>query len=142
MELEELEVRTISKDLPSTPSNHTYVTLSTGDPSPTFGRKSSTMYPDSAINSPSRRESDAPDYVAASGISDHVMQLLIDNGADVNAKDKYHLTALHHAAIRGHVTAIQRLMQTPEIDKEVSTLTSYNIIITIVYYHVRNCLSS
>ena len=63
--------------------------------------------------------SDTPDYTAASGASDAVMRMLIDNGADINARDKYKLTALHHAAIRGHVTAIQRLMMTPGIEKEV-----------------------
>ena len=87
------------------------------DPSPR-SRKTS-LQPDSSLGSPTRRDSDTPDYTAASGASDVVMKLLIDNGADINARDKYQLTALHHAAIRGHVTAIQRLMQTPGIEKEV-----------------------
>ncbi len=46
-------------------------------------------------------------------------QFLIDHGAFVNATDKYELTALHHAAIRGNLNAVKKLLAAPGIDKEV-----------------------
>ena len=48
-----------------------------------------------------------------------ITQLLIDHGAEVNAVDKYKLTALHHAAIRGNLNAVKRLLDTTGIDREV-----------------------
>ena len=47
------------------------------------------------------------------------MNFLIEEGASVNAKDKYELTALHHAAMRGNVSAIKRLLEDDGIEKEV-----------------------
>ena len=49
------------------------------------------------------------------------MKLLISRGAAVNAKDKYKLSALHHAAIRGNESAIKALLSEESIDKEVRT---------------------
>ncbi len=45
-------------------------------------------------------------------------QFLIDNGALVNATDKYGLTALHHASIRGNVTAVRKLLAADGISRE------------------------
>ena len=50
---------------------------------------------------------------------EEVMKLLISRGAAVNAKDKYRLSALHHAAIRGNESAIKALLSERNIDKEV-----------------------
>lgn len=44
---------------------------------------------------------------------------MIIEGANVNAKDKYKLTALHHAALRGNTSAAKRLLGSDGIDKEV-----------------------
>lgn len=49
---------------------------------------------------------------------DEVVDYLIENGADINAQDKYGMTALHHTAIRGNRKALQRLLSTPGIIKE------------------------
>lgn len=60
--------------------------------------------------------------VTDSGAADsceEVMKLLISRGAAVNAKDKYKLSALHHAAIRGNESAIKALLSEDSIDKEV-----------------------
>ena len=48
---------------------------------------------------------------------DAVVDYLIDNGADINAQDKYGMTALHHTAIRGNRKALQRLLSSPGIIK-------------------------
>ena len=56
-----------------------------------------------------------------SDLTDAVLIFLIDHGADVNARDKYKLTALHHAAIRGNKSAAERLLNTPGIEKEVNS---------------------
>ena len=52
------------------------------------------------------------------GKVDEVVDYLIDNGADINAQDKYGMTALHHTAIRGNRKALQRLLNSPGIIQE------------------------
>ena len=47
------------------------------------------------------------------------MEYLIEKGAEVNAKDRYELSALHHAAMRGNVGAIKTLLAADGIQKEV-----------------------
>ena len=42
-----------------------------------------------------------------------IVQLLLENGADINAQDKYGMTPMHHTAIRGNRKALQRLLITP-----------------------------
>ena len=49
---------------------------------------------------------------------DIVVDYLVDNGADVNAQDKYGMTPMHHTAIRGNRKALQRLLISPGIIKE------------------------
>ena len=44
---------------------------------------------------------------------DVVVDYLVDNGADINAQDKYGMTPMHHTAIRGNRKALQRLLITP-----------------------------
>lgn len=46
------------------------------------------------------------------------MEYLISNGANINAKDKYELSGLHHAAMRGNVNAIKKLLKVDGIEKE------------------------
>ena len=47
------------------------------------------------------------------------MNYLISKGAKINATDKYDLSALHHAAMRGNVSAIKILLEADRICKEV-----------------------
>lgn len=49
---------------------------------------------------------------------DAAVEYLISLGADINAKDKYGMTPLHHTAIRGNKMALQRLLKSPGIIKE------------------------
>ena len=59
-------------------------------------------------------------------ISNISSQFLIENGSYLNAKDKYGLTALHHAAIRGNRNAIIKLLAVPGVEKEVSAYITPN----------------
>ncbi|XP_043192938.1 transient receptor potential cation channel subfamily A member 1 homolog isoform X2 [Amphibalanus amphitrite] len=47
-----------------------------------------------------------------------VIDVLVDNGADVNAKDVYGLTSLHYAAMRGNDQAAQQLLQCSNVNPE------------------------
>ncbi|XP_037083097.1 transient receptor potential cation channel subfamily A member 1 homolog isoform X2 [Pollicipes pollicipes] len=47
-----------------------------------------------------------------------VIQVLVANGADVNAKDMYGLTSLHYAAMRGNDLAAQQLLKCPNVNAE------------------------
>ena len=60
------------------------------------------------------------------------MKLLISRGAAVNAKDKYKLSALHHAAIRGNESAIKALLSEESIDKEARKQLLFAIKVTIL----------
>ena len=44
-------------------------------------------------------------------------------GADINAKDKYGMTSLHHCAIRGNHRVLQKLLRTPGIIKEPTDIS-------------------
>ena len=46
---------------------------------------------------------------------DAVVQYLVENGADLNAPDKYGMAPLHHSAMRGNKKAMQRLLNSPGI---------------------------
>ena len=49
-----------------------------------------------------------------------VIALLAKMGASVNERDKYGLTPLHHAAMRGNVKEVEQLVDCGGIDIEVS----------------------
>ena len=68
----------------------------------------------------SGRPEDISDFAESctSDIVDSVIDYMISKGADINAKDKYEMTPLHHSAIRGNQQALERLLKTPGIDKE------------------------
>lgn len=51
-----------------------------------------------------------------------VIALLAQMGASVNAKDKYGLAPLHHAAMRGNVKEVEQLLECGGIDIEVPCL--------------------
>ena len=53
-----------------------------------------------------------------------VIALLAQMGACVNAKDKYGLTPLHHAAMRGNVREVEQLLDCGGIDVEVGCPTA------------------
>jgi ankyrin repeat protein len=46
-------------------------------------------------------------YLAARGGHKEIVELVIANGADVNAKDEYGLTPLHNAAYKGHKEVVE-----------------------------------
>ena len=71
------------------------------------------------------------------------MAELINAGANVNAKDKYLLSALHHAAMRGNLVATKRLLETRGIEKEprdVQDSTPLHLAATYNHYHVAKLL--
>ena len=49
---------------------------------------------------------------------EHLINAENGYGADINAKDKYGMTSLHHCAIRGNHRVLQKLLRTPGIIKE------------------------
>lgn len=51
---------------------------------------------------------------------DPVVRYLISAGADINSQDKYGLTPLHFAAMRGNEVATKELLRFKGIDIEVS----------------------
>lgn len=48
-----------------------------------------------------------------------VLDLLVNQGVNVNAKDFYGLTALHHASLRGNLACVKRLLACSGIAIEV-----------------------
>ena len=61
------------------------------------------------------------------GIEKSVILYLAGQGADVNAKDKYGLTPLHYAGMRGNDDAALDLLQLSNTNLEVR-LESYSIL--------------
>ena len=57
--------------------------------------------------------------------SDSVILYLATQGADVNATDKYGLTPLHYASMRGNDDAANDLLQLPSINIEVIQSTHF-----------------
>ena len=47
-----------------------------------------------------------------------IIEYLIENGADINAQDKYGMSPLHHTAIRGNQEALKVLLKSPGIVQE------------------------
>ncbi|TRY67514.1 hypothetical protein TCAL_06427 [Tigriopus californicus] len=75
--------------------------------------------------------------------TEQTVNLLIENGANVNAVDKYKLTALHHAAIRGNETAIQCLLEAKDIEREprdIQDSTPLHLAATYNNYNVAQLL--
>ncbi|MBK9584408.1 MAG: ankyrin repeat domain-containing protein [Alphaproteobacteria bacterium] len=54
---------------------------------------------------------DYPLHVAAVRGSVEDIKILVDHGANINAKGEYDYTALHHAAEQGHADAVKALME-------------------------------
>ena len=76
-------------------------------------------------------------------VADVVMALMIKRGANVNAADKYDLTALHHAALRGNVQATKRLMAAEGINREpkdIQECTPLHLAATYDHYRIAKIL--
>ncbi len=54
---------------------------------------------------------DYPLHVAAVRGSIEEIEVLLQNGANINAKGEYDLTPLHHAAEHGHLAAVKILLE-------------------------------
>jgi len=52
-----------------------------------------------------------PLHIAAFKDKPDVAEVLLDHGADPNARDKFGLTALHVAAMRGNMDLVRRLVE-------------------------------
>lgn len=68
--------------------------------------------------------------------SDQVTTFLVKNGADLNRGDKYGLTPLHYAAMRGNELATKELLQFRGINIEV-TIKSIDFALNII---VQSCI--
>ena len=71
---------------------------------------------------PSKLPKSATFHGTGSNSSDPVrdtLKLLIEKKVGVNAKDRYQLTPLHHAVIRGNGKAVEVLLDHADINKEV-----------------------
>jgi len=65
------------------------------------------------INKTGGDDGDTPLMLASSILSDNtfdVMQLLLDNGADIDSANKHGWTALHYACNKGDVDAVRLLL--------------------------------
>ena len=47
-----------------------------------------------------------------------VVHTLLENSADINKKDMYELTPLHHAALRGNIKIVEFLLEQEQIKVE------------------------
>ena len=56
------------------------------------------------------------DYQEDSDTGLQVLKMLINYGGDVRAKDFYHLTPLHHAAMRGNIKIVEHLVKDCGVD--------------------------
>ncbi|XP_019848978.1 PREDICTED: E3 ubiquitin-protein ligase MIB2-like [Amphimedon queenslandica] len=61
-------------------------------------------------------DGDRPLHLCAYGDEEEAAQLLIDNGADVNARSKRGMTALNLSAIKGHTSILKVLIRDQNID--------------------------
>lgn len=107
-----------------------------------FDKRKVSRISTSGSNSPLLSRGDNPDEEKLN-TTQQTMNLLIENGANVNAKDKYNLTALHHAAIRGNETAIECLLEAKDIEeepKDVQDSTPLHLAATYNNYNVANLL--
>ena len=58
-----------------------------------------------------------------------VILYMANNGARINEADKYGLSPLHHAAMRGNDDAAKELLSCPDIDIEVhKTIFGYKLV--------------
>ena len=51
-----------------------------------------------------------------------VIKNLVSHGADVNSRDAYGSTPLFFAVLRGNLTAVEELLNCPDIDLEVQSM--------------------
>ena len=66
-------------------------------------------------------------YAAQEG-HEEILRLLLENGADVNAKDRSKKTALHMAADKGHVSTLKLLLKNgADINSVSSAFDEINI---------------
>ncbi|KAI2633857.1 ankyrin repeat-containing domain protein, partial [Xylaria nigripes] len=71
---------------------------------------------------PANRSRFAPLHLAVSGGHTEVLQLLLESGADPNAADKYGLSPLILAAIKGKESIVQLLLAQHNVDPQSSDL--------------------
>lgn len=62
------------------------------------------------------------DNISIAGDEESIIDYLLEVQAKVNAQDSYGMTPLHYAAMKGNIAAVKELLQSNEINVDVSDI--------------------